>query len=1094
MSGNPKSEIRNPKSDTEHLAVRPSTARFEGATSDFGFRISDFPQDTGKLYWRGLEELCATKEFRDYLAREFPEQASTWTDPVTRRQFLMLMGASLALAGISGCSPRPAPAERIMPYVRQPEGMEQGKPLTFATAMTLAGASIGLLVRSYEGRPTKIEGNPHHPGSLGATDVFAQASLLGLYDPDRSKTTTYRGHPRAWSAFEEQFQSAIAAQRKRRGAGLRILTEAVGSPTLGAQLETLLADKDLAEAKWYQFEPAVSDAPLDGARQAFGEPVNAIYDFKQADVIVALDSDFLACGPAHLRYVRDFADRRRVRVAQSAPDKVSLNRLYVIEPTLTTTGAAADHRLPVQAGRITDFARALATALGVKGTPPARDLSGDESKWIAAIATDLHGHKGRCLVLTGDGQPASMHALVHAINHTLENFGKTVTFTKPITARPVNYSTQIKELAADLDSGGVDLLVMLGGNPAYSAPADLDFARRLQNLPRRALRVHLGQHQDETAILCDWHIPEAHYLESWSDGRAFDGTASIVQPLIAPLYSGRTAHELLALFTESSVLPALETVRDYWRKQHKGDFEAFWRQSLQTGVVPDTRLPTRNVTLREDWHSEQGAEQSRRGMEIIFRPDPALYDGRFANNGWLQELPRPVTRLTWDNAALVSPQTARDKLGIDPITFGSHGGERGEAHVSMIDLDYRGQRLRLPAWIMPGQADDCITVHLGHGRSRAGHVGSNVGFNVYPLRQSAALWFDSGLEVRTSDERFTLAAVQMHHRMESRAPARFATLEEFKKDPNFAWQEMPAARERAAAVPELVPGPRRNGAKTNDEDRRLLPLTMYEAWPYKEHKWAMLIDLGTCTGCSACVVACQSENNIPVVGKTEVTRGREMHWLRIDRYFTGPPENPQTHFQPVPCMHCQDAPCEVVCPVNATVHSHDGLNDMVYNRCVGTRYCSNNCPYKVRRFNFLQYADYATGSLKLMHNPQVTVRSRGVMEKCTYCVQRIRGAEIEAERRTVDALEELRRRARGTTPEQEARIKAENRIRDGEVMTACQQACPAQAIVFGDLNDRRSQVTRGKHEPHEYALLAELNTMPRTTYLAQIKNPNPEVS
>jgi molybdopterin-containing oxidoreductase family iron-sulfur binding subunit len=1067
MMGNPISEIRNPKSGERPPCKKPAGS--QRSDSEFGLGISGFPQGTGKIYWRGLEELCATEKFRDYLAREFPEQSSTWTDPVTRRQFLVLMGASLALAGITGCSPRPAPAEKIMPYVRQPEGMEPGKPLTFATPMTLAGASIGLLVRSNEGRPTKIEGNPHHPASLGATDVFAQASLLGLYDPDRSQTVTYRGHPRAWSAFVEQFQTAIAAQRKRRGAGLRILTEAVGSPTLAAQIETVLADKDFAEAKWYQFEPAVSDAPLDGARQAFGEPVQAIYDFKQVDVIVSLDGDFLACGPAHLRYVRDFADRRRVRVPPGAPDKVSLNRLYVIEPTLTLTGVAADHRLPVQAGRIADFARALAAALGVKGAPPGGQLAEAERRWIAAVARDLQSHKGRCLVVTGDGQRAGMHALVHAINHALENFGKTVTFTRPITARPVNYVTQIKELAADLEAGRVELLVLLGGNPAYSAPADLEFAHHLQNMPRGALRVHLGQNQDETAILCDWHIPEAHYLESWSDGRAFDGTASIVQPLIAPLYNGRTAHELLALFTDSSVLPPLETVRDHWRKQRKsGDFEAFWRQSLQTGVVPDTRFPAQNVTLRDDWHREQGTEPARRGKEIIFRPDPALYDGRFANNGWLQELPRPVTRLTWDNAALVSPKTA-EAIGLSPITFGSHGGERGDSRVSMIDLEYRGQTLRLPAWIMPGQADDCITVHLGHGRARAGHVGSNVGFNVYPLRHSVALWFDSGLEVRKSDESCKLAAVQMHHSMESRAPARFATLEEFKQDPGFAKKEMPAAREYGAAIRQLIPGPKRKGEQTNDEDRRLHPLTLYDEWPYKEHKWAMLIDLGACTGCSACVVACQAENNIPVVGKTEVTRGREMHWLRIDRYFTGPPENPQTHFQPVPCMHCQDAPCEVVCPVNATVHSHDGLNDMVYNRCVGTRYCSNNCPYKVRRFNFLQYADYATGSLQLMHNPQVTVRSRGVMEKCTYCVQRIRAAEINAER--------------------EGR-----RIRDGEVLTACQQACPVQAIHFGDLNDRTSRVTRDKDQPHEYALLAELNTMPRTTYLAQIKNPNPEVS
>jgi molybdopterin-containing oxidoreductase family iron-sulfur binding subunit len=1025
---------------------------------------------SGRRYWRSLDELCETEEFREYLEREFPEQASTWTDPVTRRQFLMLLGASLALAGVSGCSPQPAPAEKIMPYVRQPEGLVPGKPLYFATSMILGGGALGLIVESHEGRPTKIEGNPHHPACLGATDLHAQAAILGLYDPDRSKSVTYRGQPRGWSEFVQEFQVALAQQRRKRGAGLRILTEWVCSPTLAWQLDTLLSDKELSEAKWYQFEPLTSDGAHEGSRQAFGELVNPVYDFEAADIILALDSDFLACGPGHVRYVHDFANRRRIRVNPSDSStigKATMNRLYVVEPTMTTTGSMADHRLALSAARVQDLASAVAAELGVKETPQPRDLSELERKWASAVARDLQQHKGRSLVLTGDGQPAAMHALVHALNHALDNFGKTVRFTQSIAPRPVNPFSQIEELKREMEAGQVELLVILSGNPAYTAPANLEFARHLRNMPKRSLRVHLGQYQDETAILCDWHIPETHFLETWSDGRAFDGTASIVQPLIAPLYHGHSAHELLAVFTESSMRPGLELVREYWRTQHKGrDFESFWRLSLQQGVVPDSAFPTRTIKLRDDWHRGQETTQPGSGMEIIFRPDPALLDGRFANNGWLQELPRPVSRLTWDNAALISPKTA-EKLGLDQ-TFGPHGGERGEARVSMVDLSYRGQTLRLPAWIMPGHADDAVTVWLGHGRTRAGRVGTGVGFNVYPLRHSSALWFDSGLQVTKTSERYTLASVQMHHNMQSRAPVRAATLDEFKKNPRFAKEEMPAAHAEQPEVQAEIPGTKPNQPEKARQDSRLVPLTMYPGHPYDGYKWGMLIDLNTCVGCSACVVACQAENNIPIVGKTEVTRGREMHWLRIDRYFSGPIEAPETHFQPVPCMHCEDAPCELVCPVNATVHSQDGLNDMVYNRCVGTRYCSNNCPYKVRRFNFFQYADYATGSLKLMHNPQVTVRSRGVMEKCTYCVQRIRNAEITAER--------------------EGR-----RIRDGEVQTACQQVCPAQAIIFGDLNDRKSRVLAGKQQPQEYALLAELNTMPRTTYLAQLKNPNPEV-
>jgi molybdopterin-containing oxidoreductase family iron-sulfur binding subunit len=660
--------------------------------------------------------------------------------------------------------------------------------------------------------------------------------------------------------------------------------------------------------------------------------------------------------------------------------------------------------------------------------------------------------------------------------------------------------------------GRVKMLVILGGNPVYTAPTNLNFGEQLKK--GRFLRVHLGLYQDETAALCDWHAPEAHFLESWSDGRAYDGTFSIIQPLIAPLYSGRTVHEVLAALTDAPERGGLEIVQEHWRewwKQQKrsGSFDAFWRQSLQEGVVAGTALPHSDLAPKSGWAeraarargAKPGALETGK-FEIVFRTDPTLYDGRFANNGWLQELPKPVTKLTWDNAVIMSPRTAeKARVGIAYVRGssskpGPNGGEHGEAIVKIVRLIYRNRTIHAPVWIQPGHADDAVTVYLGHGRWRGGRVATGVGFDAYSMRFNDAPWFDTGLIIHGTEAEHVLACTQMHHNMEDRAPIRTASLTEFRENPYFA-DKLTAGEKEKPEVLAQIPGPQPRGRaeekleeerKKDPDKNRLIPLTLYKdadkdfeeaskqlgepgKEPSKGYQWAMAIDLTTCTGCSACVVACQSENNIPIVGKEKVTRGREMHWLRIDRYYEGEPfdsNQVSAHFQPVPCMHCEKAPCELVCPVGATVHSHDGLNDMIYNRCVGTRYCSNNCPYKVRRFNFLQFADFATSSLKLMHNPQVTVRSRGVMEKCTYCVQRIRAADIEAER--------------------EGR-----RIEDHHLMTACQAVCPAGAIVFGDLNNKESAVYQWKEEPTNYALLAGLNTMPRTTYLAALRNPNPEL-
>jgi molybdopterin-containing oxidoreductase family iron-sulfur binding subunit len=674
-------------------------------------------------------------------------------------------------------------------------------------------------------------------------------------------------------------------------------------------------------------------------------------------------------------------------------------------------------------------------------------IDSQRSQWIDALAGDLQKHRGSSLVVAGDSQPALVHAIAHLMNQALDNIGKTVIYIDPVEASPVDQMASLRELVKEMHDGAVRFLVMLGGNPVFTAPADLEFAEHLSKV---AVRIHSSLYDDETSAYCHWHIPEAHYLESWSDVRAYDGTVTLLQPLIAPLYGGKSPHEILAALLGRSDQAPYDMVREYWQAQKlSGDFEVFWRTALHDGVVAGTAFKPKTVKLKPagGWNiSEQPAAptgsprpETRNSLEISFQPDPTLYDGRFANNGWLQELPKPLTKITWDNVVLVSPKTA-ERLGLS-YRVGTTGGERGRIFADLVELRYEGRSLRAPAWVVPGHPDESVTVPFGYGRTRAGRVGNGTGFNAYAIRTSNAPWCGTGLEIRKTAGQYPVACMQFHHLMEGRDLVRAATLEEYRKNPNFAQKE---------------------------SDRGAAEGTLYPGYAYEGYAWGMAIDVSACIGCSACVVACQAENNIPVIGKTEVTRGREMHWLRIDRYYKGSPDNPETYHQPVPCMHCENAPCELVCPVGATSHSHEGLNDMVYNRCVGTRYCSNNCPYKVRRFNFLQYSDWETPSLKALRNPAVTVRSRGVMEKCTYCVQRINNARIEAE-------------------------KQNRPIRDGEILTACQAACPAEAIVFGDIHNRDSAVAKMKSEPLNYGLLSELNTRPRTTYLAKLNNPNPEI-
>jgi MoCo/4Fe-4S cofactor protein with predicted Tat translocation signal len=1011
---------------------------------------------TGKQYWRTLEELADHPHFEELLHREFPKHASEWDDAVDRRDFLKLMAASLAFAGMSGCGR--APEQHIVPYVKQPDGMVLGKPLYFATAMAFGGDALGLLVESHEGRPTKIEGNPDHPSSLGATDAIAQASVLNLYDPDRAQVTTYLGEIRSWSQFLDKASSLSLAMKASSGAGFRILTGTVTSPSLADQIQALL--KLYPQAKWHQWEPAVSDGAREGGKLAFGRYVNTVYRVEKAEVILALDSDFLSSGPGHVRYMKEFYRSRHL----NGPDD-KMNRLYAVEPTPTVTGATADHRLPLRASDVDAFARALAAKLGLGGSAAAP--AGSE-KLLEAVAKDLQEHRGTSLVVAGEQQTAEVHALAHAINAALGNTGATLYHTEPIEANPVNQLESLRDLCADMDAGKVETLLMIGVNPVYTAPHDFDFKSKLMALvpgsreKKIKTSIYVSPHFDETADDSDWHVAESHFLETWGDGRAFDGTLSIVQPLIASLYHTHSAREVLAAFSDKPGISDYDALRERLKAANPGgDFEKFWRKTLNDGfVAKSAHPPLPGLGAKVNPASLPPATAAPAGqLEFIFRPDPCIYDGRFANNGWLQELPKPVTKITWDNAAHISPATA-DSLGVNH-SVAWRGGEHGKILSDVVDISLSNSKVTAAAWILPGQADGVVLLPLGYGRKKAGYTGTNKGFDAYVVRTSNALWTATGGTITKTGADYPLACTQYHFNIEHRKILSSGTLEEYRKNPAFA----------------------------HDEDEQpSKDLTLYQNFDYSNKQaWSMAIDLNKCNGCNACVVACQSENNIPVVGKEQVTRGREMHWIRIDRYYlaetktndpsdhedpkTGAKDvlaNPPTFFQPVPCQQCENAPCELVCPVGATVHSAEGLNDMVYNRCIGTRYCSNNCPYKVRRFNFLRFQDWETPALKLMRNPEVTVRSRGVMEKCTYCVQRISNARIEAD-------------------------KQNRPVRDGEIVTACEAACPSEAIVFGDQNDKTSRVYKLKAQQRNYTIMGELNARPRTTYLAAVRNLNPDL-
>ena len=985
-----------------------------GTKLDMGEIREKLASKKGKAYWRSLEELAETPEFDEFMQKEFPRQAAPMVNGVDRRDFMKLLGASLALAGLTSCV-RPYRQEKIVPYVKAPEELIPGVPVHYASALTQGGFAKGVLVENHQGRPTKIEGNPDHPASLGTTDAIMQAATLALYDPDRAQITINSGNPSTYTDFVETLTGTLGGIGD--GAGLHILTETITSPVMAEQLAQVL--RTYPQAQWHQFDPAYSDGVRQGAQLAFGEDVQTRYDFSQANVVLSLSADFLGTGEGKLNYTKGFSQKRRVRSAED-----DMNRVYVAESTPSITGSMADHRLALNTRQIEQLARAVASQLGVS-VGEASAPEGVPAEWVSALVEDLQGAQGSSVVVAGDEQSPLVHALAHAMNNALGNVGQTVMYTDPVVVRTDNQLESMRTLTDAMAAGEVQALLMIDGNPVYNAPADLNFAEALSRVP---LSVHLAPYYDETSVRSTWHVPITHELEMWSDARAFDGTVTIIQPLIAPFYNGVSPHEFLSAVLGQPDTAGYDIVRSFYQERAEGNFDVFWRDAMYRGVLQGTAAQPKEVSIQGDF-SGQSARAGGEGLEVTFRLDPSVYDGRYANIGWLQELPNPFTKLTWDNAAFISPALAE---------------QRGLSNQDVVTLTFEGRSVRAPIWIMPGQAENVVTLHLGYGRENVGHIGNGTGFNAYLLRTTGTPWNGQGLQMEPTEERYQLVSTQMHHALfedgvEARHIVRHGTLAELKAHPEH---------------PEFV-----HPVEHHDYD-------LYSDYSYPDHAWGMVVDMNTCTGCNACVTACQAENNIPIVGKQQVAVGREMQWIRVDSYYGGSFDEPEFYHQPMMCQHCEQAPCEPVCPVGATVHDHEGLNVMVYNRCVGTRYCSNNCPYKVRRFNFLQYAELEETSLSMLQNPNVTVRSRGVMEKCTYCIQRIKTGTLNASN--------------------------ENReIQDGDVVVACQSACPAEAIIFGDINDLESQVAKDKASVLNYGVLTELNTVPRTTYLAKVKNPNP---
>ncbi|PWU16466.1 MAG: hydrogenase [Verrucomicrobia bacterium] len=1047
--------------------------------SDRSDRSDRSDKASGMHYWRGLEELSHTPEFQQWVEREFPEGASEWTDPLSRRHFMRIMSASFALAGVglaaSGCR---RPEEKIEPFAQMPENYVHGVPQDFATAMPGQSCAVPLVVKSTDGRPIKVEGNKQLPGSNGGTDRFVQASILNLYDPDRASRITEGGQERSRAAALDFLASVAKKAVPDGGKGLSFLVERSSSPSR-RRLQAALAQK-LPNARWFAHEPVDLDIHRRAASKAFGKSVKPYYNMDLANVIVSLDCDFIGSEEDAHNHIRRFAGRRHLQNPQQAP-----NRLYVAEGLMTLTGMNADHRLRLPASAMGLACRVLAGELlsmpgDVSTLLTLGKVASSADRWLTECASDLRASAGNGLVIAGHRQPLEVHLLAHAINAELGNIGKTVMLHEV----PESNEGTISDLAKALNSGEVETLVILGSNPAYTAPADLSWA----TAQRKAKTVvRLGYYEDETAALCDWHLPAAHYLESWGDGLASDGTLLAIQPLIAPLLGGMTELELLARIGGLEVADPYAIVRETFETfKPEGTLEEAWKKFLHDGFLAGSASKPAEVRLDQTIVARTQPQKAelpdKEKLEVVFARDYKMDDGRYNNNGWLQELPDPVTKLVWDNAVMISRKTAE---------------ELGLKNSDLVEITVSGRSLRGPIWVQPGFADYSLGLALGYGRQKTGRVGRGTGFDVYPLRTSDAQNFASGATLRKTGETYSLVSTQTHWSMEGRPIIREANLEQYRQSPEFA---------------------KKMGEEELPVEAPLYPNPFDELKKKGLHQWGMAIDLNMCVGCSACVLACQSENNVPIVGKDQVRRGRVMHWLRIDRYYAGHPlappnspeakqaffetfdfeteqqyqkwiDEPQVVTQPMLCQHCESAPCENVCPVNATSHDQEGLNVMTYNRCVGTRYCSNNCPYKVRRFNYFDYnkrpitqlyrgpfghrQDDEWDLMKMIKNPDVTVRMRGVMEKCTYCIQRIEQAKIAQKR--------------------QAGASGDVIVKTDSFTTACAQACPAGAIVFGDLKKPESRVSKLKQSDRNYTVLPFLLTKPRTTYLAKIRNPNPRM-
>lgn len=1035
------------------------------------------------MYWRSLEELQQSADWQQAVTDEFAGDLETEEmDGTTRRHFLGIMGASMAMTGLAGCIRRPE--QHIMPYAEMPENVLPGVPNWYATATHVGGDVVGLLVESNEGRPTKIEGNPGHPINMGRSNSLHQGSVLELYDPARLKTPRKAMAPATWEAADAFVAEHFGGLARQSGKGLAVLSQLNPSPTY-----YYLRDRFLArypQAKWYSYESVSYDNQRAGLTAAYGRAVRPLYRLNKAWVVLSLDADFLCTeqngvGNANLWSALRSIDRN--------DDDIS--RLYAVEGTYSVTGSNADHRLRLRPTQVEAFAFALAGELlkhpqrpialpaDMRAAIPERSKGLDEKAmaFVKAVAADLLDNRTKRggvrtgVVIPGRRQSAMVHALCAGINEGIGAVGSTVDYYVDYTRNDPKLPSKsgdlsglgdmagIKALTASLDGGEVDTLLVLGGNPVYDAPGDLAFG---DAMAKAKTTVHLADQPNETAKKASWALPRAHYLETWGDLVALDGTVSIQQPLIDPLYGAWSEVELLGRILGDEPKDGYSLVRGFWKRRvgAMGFFKK-WRKWLHDGMHRDVQLVgTLPVFERKVkgmaglTAAAAGAAAGPRSLELVFLEDTHLHDGRYANNAWLQEAPDPMTKLVWDNVVCVSPTTAA-ALSL--------------ANEDRVSIEVNGKSIDAAAWVQPGLADDMATVTLGYGRRFDNylpyHDEGTVGFDVNPLRTADSPNLAFGAVVAKRNGKYPLATVQPYDRLEpgfgyERRPfVRELPVEEYRKNPQFA---KPGIIEHGKPFPQgkLVAHPP--------------PIALHDD-PIKYdtgYQWGMVIDLNTCTGCNTCIVACVSENNIMSVGKDQIRRGRDMHWIRMDRYFTGDQNDPQVVHQPMVCQQCEMAPCENVCPVAATVHSPEGLNDMVYNRCIGTRYCANNCPFKVRKFNFYNYAKGQPETYHMVRNPDVTVRFRGVMEKCTYCTQRIsRG----------------RRRANeAPTPELKKKEIA-------AITPACAQACPTGSIVFGDINDKESRVSKLKAHDRDYGLLTELNIRPRTSYLAKVRNPNPKL-